>query len=396
VLTWRRLADSILIAGFLGLLVIPSLGLGRSGSEEVSRTENRKLAPMPPLELLRAHPKWFLKQFGQYFSDHFFLRNDLIRLHAWVEYYGLGQSPSPSVILGKDPWLFFIGDGKEDAPFDLGDELVQYRRLRPLSEEQLATLRRRLELRRRWAQSLGARFLFVIPPNKTTIYDEYMPDSLNRLSGRSQTDQVVEMLRAQTAIDVVDLRPALESARDRERVYAALDTHWNAAGAHVAYSQIMSSLAGWFPALEPIPRDVFRANPVQTGGDLPPMMGLEGFLSERNIDLKLPCSRFRSIAPPVPKSAYAALTHPVTATEVDDPALPTALVLHDSFMLALQPFLAEHFRTAVYVWSYRIDPRVAEQFKPQVVILECVERSVHWLADVGDDVDVFDQPGGVP
>ena len=102
--TCRRIADSILIVGFLGLLVVPTLGLVRPARRSLGPRSGRW--SVASLTLLLRHPKIFLKQFGQSFSDHFFLREDLVQLHARVAYYGFNQSSSRRVILGTTPWLF--------------------------------------------------------------------------------------------------------------------------------------------------------------------------------------------------------------------------------------------------------------------------------------------------
>jgi hypothetical protein len=39
---------------------------------------------------------------------------------------------------------------------------------------------------------------------------------------------------------------------------------------------------------------------------------------------------------------------------------------------------------------------VVEQFRPQVIILECVERSLDWLAEIEDDLSLAHDEKPVP
>jgi len=61
-------------------------------------------------------------------------------------------------------------------------------------------------------------------------------------------------------------------------------------------------------------------------------------------------------------------------TECSDGEIPKAVIFRDSFGEALMPWLAQHFRRAVFVWSDEIVPEVIEQEQPDVVIQEFIER----------------------
>jgi hypothetical protein len=70
------------------------------------------------------------------------------------------------------------------------------------------------------------------------------------------------------------------------------------------------------------------------------------------------------------------LFSPPLATECDDPRLPRAVMFHDSFVVAMLPFLSEHFRRIAYVWDPDFHPDVVEREQPEIVLHELVER---WL-----------------
>jgi len=52
-------------------------------------------------------------------------------------------------------------------------------------------------------------------------------------------------------------------------------------------------------------------------------------------------------------------------------------VFRDSMAIPLIPMLAENFSRAVFVSSRRLDPALIEREKPDIVIEELVERTLH-------------------
>ncbi len=61
----------------------------------------------------------------------------------------------------------------------------------------------------------------------------------------------------------------------------------------------------------------------------------------------------------------------------DRPELPRAVVYRDSMAIPLIPLLAENFSRVVFVSSRGFDPALIEREKPDIVIEEMVERTLH-------------------
>ena len=61
-------------------------------------------------------------------------------------------------------------------------------------------------------------------------------------------------------------------------------------------------------------------------------------------------------------------------TEIPNSSLPKLLMFRDSYANALIPFLSEHFRRAVYLWQYEIDPDLVAAEQPDIVIHEWAGR----------------------
>lgn len=353
---WNR----ALVVSFVVLIALPGVAtlLGVRG---VDADENRTPAPPPVVRADWASLRALPDAFTRYFEDNFAFRARLVRTQADLRLRAFGVSPSPAVVVARDGWLFYGEDGA----------IEDYAVAPPMSPADLEEWRRTLQQTQDWLAVRGIAYAFVIAPDKHVIYPEMMVKTVTRFSERSRIDQLVDYLRQWSTVRVIDLRPALVSAKTRERIYHRTDTHWNDRGAHVAYEQILRGLA--MRGVEPLPRPRFRAEARPAPGlDLAGMMGLTGQMSEEDLVLvPLAPRRARVVEPadPKPHGIYARLV-----TEHPDRSLPRAVIYRDSFTSALIPFLSEHFSRALYLWERDLDPAVIEQEQPQVVIQQWVGR----------------------
>jgi hypothetical protein len=385
----RRSSSALLVALFVAGMLLPALEWKFHLDAGARLTENRELAPAPTWPRTWDAALQFPRAFDAYWNDAFGFRPRLIRWHA-IARYELGVSPTPLVIPGKDGWLFYAVDGKTDW----------FRGVSRLPEARLARWKTHLEARRDWLARRGIRFLYVITPDKETIYPELVPARYARLT-ETAVGQLVDYMRANSTVEIVDLRPALLAAKPAETLYSRTDTHWNHQGAFAGYAEIMRRLKAWFPDLTPRARGdfVLRQGPPWSG-DLAAMMGLVEFLAEPRPEL-VPVPPYTSRpsarrgSPPRDTVRYAAMEGP-------SPARPRAVVFHDSFFLPPEqradpkkplrtdafmpsdtPFrlvdlFAEQFSRSVFTWQHTFDPQLVEREHPDVVIEEEVERMLQY------------------
>ena len=109
--------------------------------------------------------------------------------------------------------------------------------------------------------------------------------------------------------------------------------------------------------------------------DLAAMMGLKRVL--RELDLPLVPKRARRARVVEPAGAGPTDEEGRLVTEIDDPSLPRAVILRDSFVSRLVPFLSEHFSRAVYLWQNDFDATIVTRERPDVVIQEIVGRHLY-------------------
>ena len=354
----RNRSDLALVVVFLAVITLPAAGKLLDLAPNGIHDEKRALAEFPePPRNATALRSWPVR-FERYFDDHFGFRDRLIRWHNVAKVRLLNVSPSPRVLLGKRGWLFYAGDGLVDY----------YTGTAGLTWTHPSGWREVLEARRLWLAERGYPYVFLVAPNKHTIYPEHLPEPLSAEWATPLLDRWMFHLASRSQVEVIDPRQALLAAKSDREVYYRTDTHWTDVGAHVAYVATIERLRVHFPRLVPRPLEAFSltTSPGE-GGGLSRMLGLDDLLVETSTGLdKRSWSRARI------KHAGERF---VRVSAIDDPSLPRAVVFHDSFGTALIPLLAEHFSRAYFVRG-GFNPAVVKRENPDVVIQIMCERFV--------------------
>lgn len=354
-----RGADRLLVLLFVLALWAPLLGTWLKWDSAQAQPENRILAAMPALPKSLRQAELFPRHFFAYFSDHFGFRQTLIHWHALAVYHWLHESPNPSVIIGKDGWLFLASEGSLDS----------YRRTEPFTQKQLAEWDEILRQRRDWLGARGMYYQLIIPPDKQTIYPEYMPDRFKPLDRPSRLDQLLQYEKTHSRVPIEDLRPNLLRRKKQTVVYLHTDTHWNILGAFAGYHHLASDLEAVLPAIKPSKRSDFAdGSSVGPAGDLAMLMGMNNVLTEDYPGL-WPKTAFPWTIPPEIEGQTISFNG-------TDPHLPRLVMFRDSFVSSMLPFLLRNFSRSVFVWQDEFDPAVVEAEHPDVVVQEFVERKL--------------------
>jgi alginate O-acetyltransferase complex protein AlgJ len=361
----RTMLVRLLALVFLLSLFVPLIGTWRHWDFAGASNENRRLAEMPVLPRNFKDAGRYTDRWLSFYRDHFGLRNTLIRAVAETRFHGLGADIDGSVIIGKDGWLFFRPDGDKN--------LIAYRGLNPLSEEELNAWQDLLERRNAWLASKGIPLLVVMPPDKQTVYSEYLPQEYARLRPQSRMDQLVERLRqTHSPVRFLDLRPALLAAKPAGILYHKTDTHWNDSGAFVGYSVIIRAVRELLPTWNITPQtlDDFWRGPLHAEtGDLAKMMDMpdqypdEGFQLVRKIPFEIPATLMDR--------------EEITVTDSHDSSKPRLVFYRDSFGIGLAQMVGPHFGRVVYAFFYSMDPTMIMKEKPDLVIDEFLERNLY-------------------
>ena len=340
--------------------------------------EMQALAPWPDWRA-KPLPQWPQK-YEAWLNTHFALRAQLIRAHGIVRQRWLA-APAGDVLVGRDDWLFYSGNAT----------MQDFVGRDPLNEAQLALWLAVLEGRRAWLRERGIAYLFVLAPNKSTIYPEKLPALLRAQARPGKMDQLLDYLRAKNStVPVLDLRPALLALKSREPAYWATDSHWNGAGLAAACDAINARVAALgLPVRADGARDLLNISPVLRHYDCIDLLAMRGhwpLRPEPELRLRRPPD-LRDVVSPL--NAHALWKEapgwktPVTTER--DSGLGHAALLCDSFFraggvpsdaLAQVPFML-NFRRYTSLWEWATFDQIraiVELEKPEIVIEQWTER----------------------
>ncbi|MDR3136075.1 MAG: hypothetical protein LBU07_01380 [Coriobacteriales bacterium] len=290
----------------------------------------------------------FLSEAGEYFSDHFAYRPELITLHAQLQTGLLGVSPTDQVIFGTNGWLYYGGTLNDF----LGPE--------PISERALFNEAHNLRLLQDKVQAAGARFALVVVPNKNSVYPQQMPWWYQSSLVNDPARLAQALTRA--GVTFIDLYDPLRSG-DAGPLYLQRDSHWNNRGALLAYQKIMGDLK--LPALSLTPEEATART--DHLGDLEALLFPTAVKPETNFYFDLPAYTY-AVAGQDVETAESATINPTGSK--------TLLMYRDSFANALIPFLSASFNQAYYSKLLPYDLSDLELYRPDVVLVESAQRSM--------------------
>jgi hypothetical protein len=370
-----RPGNAIVVALFALVLLAPAvLALaGRAGvdADFIYHHEMRYPFVAPAVSAGALATGGWQRDVERQIADGFPLRRHLIEDYDLAKYAWLHDVASSHVVGGTDGWLFY---GDEERSYDDGT-------YRP-SDAALATLADVYKARAQWCARRGIVYVFALVPNKSTVYARFLPATIAHVTPTAG-ERLIPLVRAR-GVRAIDLRSALIRASAQGEVYSKGETHWNDAGAYVAYREIVGALrdAGIRDTISP---DSIARRISLEDGDLDRLAGISSSVPNQVVVLDFP-HRAHEVAPPVYPADPIADQFQRAAYAVDDPRLPKgAVVFGDSFSVVLRRFLAEDFRRTVVLQheithGVQFDRAAIEAEKPTVVIQELIERSLVYSA----------------
>jgi alginate O-acetyltransferase complex protein AlgJ len=359
------------------MLAVPGVlalaGFGRADRAFIEVSEQRHPFVAPAVSSGALATGGYERDLERQIADQFPLRTWLVEAYDYPKFAWFGESTTPSVIRGRDGWLFY---GAEESRYVSGAWTP--------SAADLAHIADAYAARGRWCRAHGVAYVFLVAPNKSTIAPDNAP-SWYRPAAPTPLDRLLPMLRA-AGVTTVDVRAQMRDAARRGEVYSRGDTHWNDAGAYVAYRAVVAALAGSGV------RDAVVASGtrvVSTRGDLLNFSGVGGRIMDRVVMLDFPKHAHPAALPDLERAA-AAKEFSLHASAVDAP-LPVAVIFGDSFADRIAPFLAEDFRLTVALQqknalSAQFDPAVVLAAHANVVVQELAERNLVFGASFHADV----------
>ena len=341
-------------------------------------TENRAMTGLPAFfdvteDRFSPNPA-YTEELGEYYSDHFGFRQELVTADSWLNETIFGRSANEKVLVGREGW-YYLRETEDD-----------YTGVSALSERGVYRLGKTLDLMDRFCSDADMTFVFFAAPNKNSVYPDYMPWNIRRSSSAGNLDRLTRTMR--TRPYYLDIKSVLGKKAEEEprNLYLRNDSHWNNLGALAAYNAIQDNLNTRITGVDylPIEASALRLSRIPVTGDLTAMLYPAVHKTDVQYDLGLP-ENYSSSRP----------LHNLMESEINTTCQSrthSLMCWRDSFFNALIPMTSNAFGKVRYIRNSGTSPydlTAAKSGGFDIVIAEIAERN---LPDILYSVPRIDAP----
>ena len=327
-------------------------------SRPYSPTENRFLTEFPDLNIKNLASGKFMSSFDSYASDQFALRDSWTELKARAE-LSIGKEENKGVYLCDDERLI--------SRFDEPDEVQVNINISAVNE---------------LTDKLDIPVHFTLVPGAVEIHKDMLPANA---PGASQGELIQKMYDQSNAVPI-DVYNGL-AAHKSEYIFYRTDHHWTSLGAYYGYSTIISAMG-----YEPTPLSSFTPqiadsefygtaysssgfawvspDTIETFVIPPDNVSVTTFPEGKAVSGMLYDKSFLE-----EKDKYAMFmggNTPLTEITTGKSDLPSILIVRDSYLDSMLPFLLEHF-SEIYMIDTRYNKSSLEEYiqekQPDSVLL---------------------------
>lgn len=347
----KKILYSVYIVCMLAMCLIPTV------LTLVHKEKNQREGEIevPKLQTEGKINTGYFEDLDDYFSKTFTLRNDLIVTDAKIMKGLFGQSNNDKIIVGKEGWLFF------------SETLNDYKGIPTITKRGANNIARTIELIQKIMEDSGSDFVFTIAPNKNSLYSQYMPDNIKKLSNSKNYDLVKDAMKNYD-INYFDLFEFI-GGKD-EVLYCKTDSHWNNKGAAITCTELLNRLNKQGTDYNKItPKKKFDYT-----GDLEEMLFPDTkkpsednfyFGNEKNIKYTSPIRDVEAVS--------VATENPEKEDEI--------MMFRDSFGNAIIPYIADEYNKCTFSKAMPYNLTIAQLKGVDDVVIEIVERHLDLLCN---------------
>lgn len=305
---------------FAALLVLPK--------RERSERENRMLQTLPEFSFSALFSGSFTMDFEDYITDQFPFRDSWTTLKARCELLA-GKDENKGVFLCEDETLIEAFEAPDYDDLRLSLDAVRY-----------------------LTENTDAAVYFALIPSAAEIWRDMLPDGAPNDSQKDFIDYAYAYTDAQT----VDLYSALRAHAD-EPVFYRTDHHWTTLGAYYGYAELIKAmgipplaLAAYGPTV--VTEDFCGTTWSSSGFSWVPPECITTYVEQGDVTItNYPDGK------PVPGTLYDSSfldkkdkysyfyggNTPLLEIETGNVDAPSLLIVRDSYMDSLSPYLFPHF-----------------------------------------------------
>lgn len=363
--SYPKILNVLTLCLFMGLILLPYANGNFHFIEEEEGSENRAKTEKP--EYKGGNIDEYIRSYEDYYTDNFSLRNNLINFLNRFEFSLFKVSPVPDkVIVGKNGWFYEKNCAKN------------YKGANLFSGDQLETYKQELIKRTKWAARRGIKYYMVVVPDKMTIYPEYLPSQVIKVSDSTRYDQVVS-LNNDSTINVLGLKNNLLKHKNGQyEIYQRTDDHWNELGAYYGYEAIIDRIGKNFPDMMPHKLSDYDISVEDRVGNMANMINVQKDYPEHYVKLT---EKYKVCGRDGTKRGYAVPPNiadwDYEVVKVNDCGKKLkCLIIRDSFTFLMMRFLQENFKESVFIhgeWKCAMNEDLILKEKPDIVLNITVE-----------------------
>ncbi len=327
----------IFIIFFIFFIFTPIIGLLFNIQDGLENTEKRNMPQFPKFSNLNS----FIDDFLEYYENNFGFRYSLMKFASNFKIKLFKTYPKNidlKVLKGKDGWLFY----------KLGNETEDFEGRVLFSDAMLNRIKQNCN--NRIKNLAPAKFYILVPPDKTVIYPEFLPDSI--LAKENMQKSRINQLLGEN-VEIIYPKDVILENKNHELLYYKTDTHWTYYGAYFGYLELMNQISLDF-SVKALKFSSFVKQEYEFyNPDLANIINIGTRQSEKSY--KYEC------------------------TENVEKSNLKVVIFGDSFLEYLEPYLKCTFKDIKIVYSNTIDANLVKNFKPNIVILEIVQRNIRQL-----------------
>lgn len=324
---------------------------------EDSINENRNISELPLV--MNENGDFninFFDEITTYVSEHFAGRSALININNNLKYYLLKTAGDDQVIIGKKGWLFF------------DQTLYDYVGL-TLSNDEIDNILQKMEEVQTYIEKQGKTPVFMIVPNKNTVYEEYMPKRFG-YKAKLTNLSLLQVAMEERGINYLDATRVLISGKNQDELYLHQDTHWNNTGARLVLNKLYEKL------------------------DIDFSYDLDNYNIERTHESDLSAILFPTADNKENQRIYEeknSFKYAGRVRSMDDLTIvstnengvgKSVLMFRDSFGRAMIPYMAECFDSCTFNRSTPYNISLVDSTECDYVVIEIVERNIKDLGDI--------------
>ena len=354
----------LFIGIFLCVLLAPTLVQVTGLEDNIIDNENRTKSDFPKIN--KKKPFLFVRKFKSYYKDNFGLRNTFSNNYLRFKNDVLNENSLPNkAIKGSNDFLFLGNSFSNVINESLGFTLF--------TKQELNQIKTTVLERQEWLSKQNIKFYIAVAPNKHVVYKENLPFRFPNLPTRKE--QLLDYLKSTINFEIIDLGEQFIQQKKKNRLYRKYDSHWNDLGAFYATQTLLNSIKKDFD-INNINIFSYKIDSLKSSGGISKMLNFS-----RNETKIILTPKFKNnvIDLDIPKYYSNQLIY--ESRHKNPSKKYKVLLFRDSFSGTLKPFINHTFRETTFIWSHKFDKDLVLKEKPDLVIMEYIERYLERLQE---------------